>query len=105
MTEPYFKVPINWAEHYPELNCSGVMLHALMFNDFVFYVRERRHYSPSLSHLASKLGLSTKQVSRLIIMLKGLGLVEDVERGQKTNSYQVFTMNMNRIPPDILSET
>lgn len=76
-------------EQHPELNCSDMMVYSLMLDDCPFYLRERKHYSPSHDHIAKQFNLSLKQVGRIIKKLIDLGLIEQVERGQKTNSYLV----------------
>lgn len=66
-----------------------MMVYCLMLDDCPFYLKERKHYSPSHAHIGKEFNLSVKQVGRVIDKLKKLGLVEQVERGQKTNSYLV----------------
>lgn len=85
----YFQVEKGFMEQHPELNCSDMMVYSLMLDDCPFYLKERKHYSPSHDHIAKQFNLSLKQVGRIIKKLIDLGLVEQVERGQKTNSYLV----------------
>lgn len=86
---PYTQTSKFAAISYPDLNPTDFIIHAFMLDDYKFFNKEKKHYSPDQEWIAFSLGVNRATVMRSLKKLYKAGLVVKVESNQKTNTYIV----------------
>jgi len=61
-----------------KLTITEVMIYSVMWDDYLFYTKERGHYTPSQADIAADACTSRKTVNATIQKLIGLGLIVEV---------------------------